>query len=93
MFRLFFGLGLGYLIGTLFAPGKGSVIRDELRKKIDDLRDNLTQRGLEAKSEFSEGLSRAQGSLAQAQEIAVDAVGKLDKDMHEIAKKGKDIVS
>ena len=41
MFRLFFGLGLGYLIGTLFAPGKGSVIREELRKKIDDLRDNL----------------------------------------------------
>jgi gas vesicle protein len=93
MIRLLFGLGLGYLIGTLFAPGKGSETREVIRKKFDDVKEELAERGQGARVEFSEGLSRASDKLAQAQEIAVDTVGKLDKNIHDIAKKGKDIVT
>ena len=90
MIRLIFGLGLGYLLGTLFAPKKGSETREELREKLEDLRGDLSQRGLEAKSEFSEGLSKASESIAQAKTIAADAVGKLDSDIRDIAKKTHD---
>ncbi len=93
MIRLLFGLGLGYLLGTLFAPGKGSVIREGIRKKFDDVRDELAERSQGAKAEFSEGLSRASDSLSQAKDLAKEAVGKLDKDIHDIASKGKDIIS
>jgi gas vesicle protein len=87
MIRLFFGLGLGYLLGTLFAPRKGSITREEIGKKLDDLREELTQRSLDAKDELSDGLSKAADSLAQAKETAAGAVNKLDKDIHEVAKK------
>jgi gas vesicle protein len=87
MFRLFFGLGLGYLLGTLFAPREGAKTREELGKKLEDLKEELTQRGLDAKAELSDGISKAADSLAQAKETATDAVNKLDKDIHQLAKK------
>ena len=90
MIRLFFGLGLGYLLGTLFAPRKGSITREEIATKLDSLREELTQRSADAKAEFSDGLSKASDAIAQAKETAVGAVGKLDKDIHDIAKKTQD---
>ena len=87
MFRLFFGLGLGYLLGTLFAPREGAKTRDELGKKLEDLKEELTQRSLDAKAELSDGISKAADSLAQAKETAAGAVNKLDKDIHQLAKK------
>jgi hypothetical protein len=89
MFRLFFGLGLGYLLGTLYAPRKGSEVREDLRKKLLEVRDDVAQRGLGAKEEFSEGLSRASESLAKADELAAGAVDKLGKGIHDIATKRK----
>ena len=93
MFRLFFGLGLGYLLGTLFAPRKGSQIREDLRKKFENVREDVTIRGQAARAEFSEGLSRASESLSEAKDIAAEAAGKLNENMHDIAKKGQDIIS
>jgi gas vesicle protein len=88
MIRLIFGIALGYLLGTLLAPRKGSETRGELARRFDDIKG----RSKAATDELAEGLSKASQSLEYAGGVATEAVGKLNTDMRDIARKGQEVV-
>ncbi len=66
---LFVGL-LGYAIGTLCAPKKGSELRQEMKDLICDLQETGSDAMLDVQSKASELLDKAQPALDQVKESA-----------------------
>lgn len=84
MKNLIFAAGIGCILGLLFAPRKGTELRQELRNKLEKLQERLEEQGCEIKEETAGNFSRANEALAKAGTSACEAFTKLDKNLHEI---------
>ena len=59
------GLGVGAVVGVLYAPRSGSETREALRSKADESRDYVRERARQAKSQASEWVDRGRDVLNQ----------------------------
>jgi gas vesicle protein len=62
------GLGLGALVGVLYAPKAGSETRDALRARAEEGRDYVRNRAQEARSQASEWIGRGKDVVNQQKE-------------------------
>ncbi|HTC57779.1 MAG TPA: YtxH domain-containing protein [Candidatus Sulfotelmatobacter sp.] len=62
------GLGLGALVGVLYAPRPGSETRDVLRARAEEGRDYMRSRAREARSQASEWVDRGRDVVSQQKE-------------------------
>lgn len=70
------GLGLGTVIGLLFAPRSGRETREMLTEKAEEGREFLKQRGRELREQVEELVERGKDTVARQKEqiaAAVDA--------------------
>jgi len=62
------GLGLGALVGVLYAPRAGSETRDALRARAEEGRDYVRNRAREAREQASEWVDRGRNVVNQQKE-------------------------
>jgi gas vesicle protein len=62
------GLGLGALVGVLYAPRSGSETREVLRARAEEGRDYMRSRAREARDQASEWADRGRDVLNQQKE-------------------------
>jgi gas vesicle protein len=62
------GLGLGALVGVLYAPRPGSETRDVLRARAEEGRDYMRNRAREAREHASEWVDRGRDVVNQQKE-------------------------
>jgi gas vesicle protein len=72
---LFMGL-LGYAIGTMFAPKKGSELRKDIKDVIDNFQENGSDIILDAQSKASDLLDKAEPAMNQVKENAMSMKDK-----------------
>ncbi|RTL37957.1 MAG: YtxH domain-containing protein [Candidatus Melainabacteria bacterium] len=68
---LFMGI-LGYALGTLFAPKKGSELREDIKNVVADLRENGSDAFLDAQARASELLDKANPTIDSIKEKALN---------------------
>src|SRR5688572_11438598 len=73
---LFFmtGLGLGALIGVLFAPQSGEETRGRIAGKAEESRDFVVNKGRELREQATEYVERGKGVLNEQREHLTAAV-------------------
>ena len=59
------GLGLGALVGVLYAPRPGSETRDALRARAEEGRDYMRSRAREARDQASDWMDRGRNVVSQ----------------------------
>ncbi len=62
------GLGVGAVVGVLYAPSSGSEMRETLRSKADDGRDFVKERARKAKEQASDLVDRGREVAKQQKE-------------------------
>jgi len=62
------GLGLGALVGVLYAPRSGSETRDAIRARAEEGRDYMRSRAKEARDQASQWADRGREVLSQQKE-------------------------
>jgi len=62
------GLGLGALVGVLYAPRSGSETREELRARAEQGREYVRTRAREAREQASDWVDKGRGVVNQQQE-------------------------
>lgn len=62
------GLGLGALVGVLYAPRSGSEMRDAIREKAEESREFVKARARQAKDQAGEWVDRGRDVLSQQRE-------------------------
>jgi len=62
------GLGLGALVGVLYAPRSGSETRDAIRARAEEGRDYMRSRAREARDQASQWADRGREVLGQQKE-------------------------
>ncbi|PYX61012.1 MAG: YtxH domain-containing protein [Acidobacteria bacterium] len=62
------GLGVGALVGVLYAPRPGSEMREALRAKADDSREFMRNRAREAREHATEWVDKGKDVLNQQKE-------------------------
>jgi len=62
------GLGLGALVGVLYAPRPGSETRESLRSKAEEGRDYVRDRAREAREQANQWVDRGREALHQQKE-------------------------
>lgn len=62
------GLGLGALVGVLYAPRSGSETRDVLRARAEEGREYMRSRAREARDQASEWMDRGRDVVNQQKE-------------------------
>jgi gas vesicle protein len=62
------GLGLGALVGVLYAPRAGSETRDALRSRAEEGRDYVTSRARDARNQASDWVDRGRDLVNQQKE-------------------------
>jgi len=62
------GLGLGALVGVLYAPRSGEDTRRALMDAADDTRDYLDARGREVRAQANDWVARGKDALSQQKE-------------------------
>lgn len=62
------GLGLGALVGVLYAPRSGSETREVLRARAEEGRDYVRNRAREARDEASKWADRGKDAVNQQKE-------------------------
>jgi len=62
------GLGLGALVGVLYAPRSGSETRDVLRARAEEGRDYVRNRAREAREQASDWMDRGRDVVGQQKE-------------------------
>ncbi|MFZ0951444.1 MAG: YtxH domain-containing protein [Candidatus Sulfotelmatobacter sp.] len=62
------GLGLGALVGVLYAPRSGSETRDVLRSRAEEGREYMRTRARDARSQASEWVDRGRDVVNQQKE-------------------------
>ena len=68
------GMGIGALIGVLFAPKAGEETRELIAGKAEEGRDYLTRRGREFREQASSYVERGKDALAQQREQVAAAI-------------------
>lgn len=62
------GMGLGALVGVLYAPRSGSETREAIRARAEEGRDYVRSRAREARDQASEWADRGRDVLSQQKE-------------------------
>ncbi len=62
------GMGLGALVGVLYAPRSGSDTRDAIRARAEEGRDYVRNRAREARDQASQWADRSRDVLSQQKE-------------------------
>ena len=62
------GLGLGAVVGVLYAPRSGSETREVLRARAEEGRDYVRNRAREAREQASEWVDRSRDVVGQQKE-------------------------
>jgi gas vesicle protein len=62
------GLGVGALVGVLYAPRSGSETREALRARAEDGREYMRERAREAKDQASQWVDRGRDVMSQQKE-------------------------
>jgi gas vesicle protein len=62
------GLGVGAVVGILYAPRSGSETRDAIRSKADESREYMRQRSERARAQASEWVEKGRDVLNQQKE-------------------------
>lgn len=62
------GLGVGALVGVLYAPRSGSETREALRARAEEGRDYVRERAREAKDQASQWVDRSRDVVSQQKE-------------------------
>jgi gas vesicle protein len=62
------GLGLGAVVGVLYAPRSGSETRDVLRARAEEGRDYMRSRAREAREQAAEWADRGRDAMNQQKE-------------------------
>jgi len=75
------GVAIGAVLGILFAPEKGSVTRDQILSKGDDLTDDLTRR---VDSFIEEASKKYETAIHQAEELSTRGKAKFDEIKKEV---------
>ena len=68
------GLGVGSLIGILFAPRSGEETRNLIHTRVDEGRDYLTKRSNELREQADELMERGRKAVARQRENVQSAV-------------------
>lgn len=68
------GLGIGSLIGILFAPRSGEETRQLINARVDEGRDYLTKRSTELREQADELIDRGRKAVARQRENVTSAV-------------------
>lgn len=68
------GLGVGSLIGILFAPRSGEETRNLINTRVDEGRDYLTKRSHELREQADELIDRGRKAVARQRENVTSAV-------------------
>ncbi len=68
------GLGIGTLIGILFAPRSGEETRELITKRYDEGRDYMTKKGTEIREQADEIVDRGRKVVARQKENIQSAV-------------------
>jgi len=68
------GLGIGSLIGILFAPRSGEETRNLINTRVDEGRDYLTKRSTELREQADELIDRGRKAVARQRENVQSAV-------------------
>jgi gas vesicle protein len=68
------GLGIGSLIGILFAPRSGEETRNLINTRVDEGRDYLTKRSTELREQADELIDRGRKAVARQRENVTSAV-------------------
>jgi len=68
------GLGVGTLIGILFAPRSGEETRNLINTRVDEGRDYLTKRSHELREQADELIDRGRKAVARQRENVQSAV-------------------
>ena len=62
------GIGIGALVGILYAPRSGSEMRDAIRARAEEGRDYMRDRARQARDQASEWADRSRDVLNQQKE-------------------------
>lgn len=68
------GLGLGALVGILYAPKSGRETREQLMTGMDDGREYLMSRGREAKDSMNQWVERGKETVSRQREQVTSAI-------------------
>jgi gas vesicle protein len=68
------GIGIGALVGILFAPKSGRETREYLVTRADEGRDYLRKRGRELREQATEYMEHGKGVLSEQRELLAAAV-------------------
>jgi gas vesicle protein len=68
------GLGIGALVGVLYAPKSGRETRDDLMRRADEGREYLNTRGRQARDQVTQFADRGRDVLSRQREQFTAAV-------------------
>jgi len=68
------GLGLGALVGVLYAPKSGKETRDTILQSANEGRDYLNQRGQEFKGQVDQWVQKGKESFGRSKDQITSAV-------------------
>ncbi|MGH9579508.1 MAG: YtxH domain-containing protein [Terriglobales bacterium] len=68
------GLGIGALLGVLYAPRSGEETREALRERVEDGRDFVIARGRQAKEQAAQWADRGRDVVSRQKEQLAAAV-------------------
>jgi len=68
------GLGLGALVGVLYAPKSGREVRDSIRQAANDGRDFVNTRGQELRGQVDQWVAKGKDTVSRSKEQISSAV-------------------
>jgi gas vesicle protein len=68
------GLGLGALVGILYAPKSGRETREQLMTGMDDGREYLMSRGRDAKDSMNQWVERGKETVSRQRDQVTSAI-------------------
>ncbi len=87
------GLGIGTIIGILFAPRSGEETREFLQSKAGEGREYLKRKGAEVRVQAQEYLDKGRDALAKQKENVQSAVEAGKQAYREAVQEGREAVT
>ena len=82
------GLGLGAIAAILYAPKSGADTRKEIAHQLKHRRDDIMERGAEAREQVSNLVNRGKAVLDRKGEQVASAIDAGREAVHEATRKG-----